>query len=352
MERELTRWTSQWDMGGDGARVRRELWALLARKAEILSLGDSSIREEQAEELLRSLCYTVSLALEPLEGAAARKRLLSHPLAALYREGEKRLARRLTRARAAYDRVLEGALPLDNLAYRDTPEEPGRLLLRLPPGPVRERHPLHDRLPAGDRGAGGGRGVHRAIPGRVGAGGRLSFALSAGTGGEAIGRPFSGFPGAGGEPVRAGGGGRAGPYAAGGRTPRGCSWTGRGKAACGRWRAAWARRRFGQSCWARRRRSSGGPGRTAHPSGRRRRSWRRGFRCCRRRGWEAYFHCVIALKIRERLFSAFRKGVLREPENPHGFSGRLTDLKVLFPYTSARTGGRKRRSRRQVAGND
>jgi hypothetical protein len=120
MERELTWWTSQWDMGGDGARVRRELWALLARKAEILSLGDSSIREEQAEELLRSLCYTISMALEPLDGAAARERLLSYPISALYREGEKRLARRLARARAAYGRVLEEALPLDNLAYQDT----------------------------------------------------------------------------------------------------------------------------------------------------------------------------------------------------------------------------------------
>jgi hypothetical protein len=103
-----------------GLRVRGELWALLAHKAETLSLGDSSIREEQAEELLRSLCYVISLALEPAGAEEAGKILSEKPVRALYREGMRRLDRRVERAKAAYARALETALPVENLAYRDT----------------------------------------------------------------------------------------------------------------------------------------------------------------------------------------------------------------------------------------
>jgi hypothetical protein len=106
--------------GAAGQRVRGELWSLLARKADILSLGDSSVRVEQAEELLRSLCYVVSLALEPMDTEAAAKVLAATPLMRLYRVGLDRLDRRVTRAKKAYDRALETALPFENLAYRDT----------------------------------------------------------------------------------------------------------------------------------------------------------------------------------------------------------------------------------------
>ena len=104
----------------DEARIKRELWLLMARKAEILSLGDSSIREEQAEELFRSLCFTISLALEPLDVAGAAEVLAARLLRALYLEGLGRLYRRLDRAKALYKRVLRAALPFDNLAYQDT----------------------------------------------------------------------------------------------------------------------------------------------------------------------------------------------------------------------------------------
>ncbi len=125
MQNELMLWVDRLRTSGglsaaDDARIRRELWPLMARKAEVLSLGDSSIREEQAEELLRSLCFTVSLALEPLDEAGAAEKLASRPLRALYREGLERLYRRFDRAKALYDRVLRAALPFDNLAYRDT----------------------------------------------------------------------------------------------------------------------------------------------------------------------------------------------------------------------------------------
>jgi hypothetical protein len=104
----------------DAARIRRELWPMMARKAEVLSLGDSSIRAEDAEELLRSLCFTISLALEPLDDAGAAEKLASRPVRALYREGLERLYRRFDRAKAAYGRVKKAALPFENLAYRDT----------------------------------------------------------------------------------------------------------------------------------------------------------------------------------------------------------------------------------------
>lgn len=106
--------------GAAGQRVRAELWSLLARKADVLSLGDSSVRVEQAEALLRSLCYVVSLALEPMDMDAATKVLAAAPLQTLYREGLNRLDRRVTRAKKAYARALETALPIENLAYRDT----------------------------------------------------------------------------------------------------------------------------------------------------------------------------------------------------------------------------------------
>lgn len=125
MQNGLIPWIDQMRASGglsasDAARIRRELWPLMARKAEILSLGDSSIREEQAEELLRSLCFTISLALEPLDEAGAAEVLASRPLRALYREGLERLYRRFDRAKALFSRVLRAALPFDNLAYRDT----------------------------------------------------------------------------------------------------------------------------------------------------------------------------------------------------------------------------------------
>lgn len=125
MQNELIPWIDRaMDSGSltqaDATRIRNELWALLAWKAEILSLGDSSIREEQAEELLRSLCFTISLALSPLTPEKAGEKLAARPLRALYREGVDRLYRRIERARAAYARAVETALPLDNLAYDDT----------------------------------------------------------------------------------------------------------------------------------------------------------------------------------------------------------------------------------------
>ena len=125
MQNDLIRWIEgAWELGGlngaAGQRVRGELWSLLARKAEVLSLGDSSIRSEQAEALLQSLCYVVSLALEPMDAGDAAKALAATPVHALYREGLKRLDRRVARARKTYARAMETALPLDNLAYRDT----------------------------------------------------------------------------------------------------------------------------------------------------------------------------------------------------------------------------------------
>lgn len=125
MQNGLIPWIDQLGTSGrlsasDGARIRSELWALMARKADVLSLGDSSIREEQAEEILRSVCFTISLALEPLDEAGAAEKLATRPLRALYREGMERLHRRFDRAKAAYGRALRAALPFDNLAYQDT----------------------------------------------------------------------------------------------------------------------------------------------------------------------------------------------------------------------------------------
>ncbi len=130
MNGELIPWIDRARAGGwltavDEARVRGELWAMLAGKAEVLSLGDSSIRTERAEELLRSLCFTVSLALEPLPEAEAASKLAARPLRSLYLEGSLRLDRRLARAKAAYERALKESLPFENLAYRDTLESLG-----------------------------------------------------------------------------------------------------------------------------------------------------------------------------------------------------------------------------------
>ena len=105
---------------GAARRVMNELWTLLSEKAAVLSRGDSSIRAEEAQELLRSLCFVVSQALEPLPADGAARLLLDKPLAALYRAGFQRLVRRIFHAKAAYDRALREALPFENLAYRDT----------------------------------------------------------------------------------------------------------------------------------------------------------------------------------------------------------------------------------------
>ena len=139
MSNELTPWIERAEASGlmrpeDAARVRFELWELLALKADVLSLGDSSIREEQAEELFRSICYTVSLALDAANPGEAGSLLVKKPLRALYREGARRIEERVKRARVSYDHALASALPFENLAYRDTLKNIGGFFAAYRPG--------------------------------------------------------------------------------------------------------------------------------------------------------------------------------------------------------------------------
>ena len=91
----------------------RELWKILARKADQSAQGDSSIPTERAQELFSSVCYTVSLAPESafVQGETA---------GTLYDMGLEVLRQRFETGKELYRATEKTMLPLDNLAYWDT----------------------------------------------------------------------------------------------------------------------------------------------------------------------------------------------------------------------------------------
>lgn len=72
------------------ADVLEKLWALLARQAERYTMGEStSIPRETAEELLKSICFTLQFEME-CAGASCRE-LLHNDLLTMHRRGQAHL---------------------------------------------------------------------------------------------------------------------------------------------------------------------------------------------------------------------------------------------------------------------
>ena len=91
--------------------------------------GDStSVPVETAQELLRSLVYTLRLAL-PAEGLPERA-LLTVELTGLLRRGQTVLQEKTEQARALWAKACLTAPPIENLCYRDTLTGLGRFFGR------------------------------------------------------------------------------------------------------------------------------------------------------------------------------------------------------------------------------
>lgn len=103
-----------------GAATQAALWRLLAWQTARYTMGEStSIPEETAGQLLRSLCFTLELGLSA--GAVVKKGAADEDtLRGLYSQGLKEAEARVKDGRALLRRVEATAPGVTNLAYEDT----------------------------------------------------------------------------------------------------------------------------------------------------------------------------------------------------------------------------------------
>lgn len=106
----------------DLSRLQGESLTLLAERMDAWTRGQStSLPAEQAQHLLESVLYTVSLELKasPTPEDAA-ERLRRESLTALYEAGQRRIARKLQAARALHRQLKKTLFPTYNEFYRAT----------------------------------------------------------------------------------------------------------------------------------------------------------------------------------------------------------------------------------------
>ena len=106
----------------DLARLQGESLTLLAERMDAWTQGQStSLPAEQAQHLLESVLYAVSLELKasPTPEEAV-ERLRSEPLPALYNAGQHRIARKLQAARTLHRQLKKTLFPTYNEFYRAT----------------------------------------------------------------------------------------------------------------------------------------------------------------------------------------------------------------------------------------
>ena len=112
-------------MGGmdDDAKadIQMQLWALLAHRTQRYTMGDSSsVREETAQALLRSVCWCIGTYLKRTTVDDAVWRLMHEPLAALWDAGQQVIKEDARRGKELL-RVLQTHPPaVTTRAYRDT----------------------------------------------------------------------------------------------------------------------------------------------------------------------------------------------------------------------------------------
>ena len=108
-----------------------ELWRLLARQAELYTMGEStSLRQETVRELGQSVRFCLELALER-RGLSAPPQGVS--LETLFQEGQQAELRLTAQARELYLQVQATAPPVNNVFYWDTLSQLGRFFRRYDP---------------------------------------------------------------------------------------------------------------------------------------------------------------------------------------------------------------------------
>ncbi len=135
----------------DLSRLQGESLTLLAERMDAWTRGQStSLPAEQAQHLLESVLYTVSLELKasPTPEEAA-ERLRRESLTALYEAGQRRIARKLQAARTLHRQLKKTLFPTYNEFYRATLADgiDGFFLLYRPALAAQEIHITADYLP-------------------------------------------------------------------------------------------------------------------------------------------------------------------------------------------------------------
>ena len=105
--------------GDDLQILLSRLWTLLGKQTERYTSGDStSVTVETAQELLASLWYTITLAMD--ETQTPYGRLLSDELMPFVRQGQKILQDKLEAAKRLWEMVCRSAPDIQNFYYADT----------------------------------------------------------------------------------------------------------------------------------------------------------------------------------------------------------------------------------------
>lgn len=99
--------------------IQGRLLALLGRRTERYTMGDSSsVPIETAEELFRSICFTISLLLK---SDTNMKTLFDcDDMEAILKEGQKKIQRLVEIGKWMLHKAKEGAMPIDNISYYET----------------------------------------------------------------------------------------------------------------------------------------------------------------------------------------------------------------------------------------
>lgn len=117
--------------------IQSRLWALLGKRTGLYTVGDSSsVPIETAEELFRSICFTIGLMLKSTFDTnsivemgnaggmnvpdAVNILLECNDMEALLKEGQKKIQRLVEIGKWQLCKAKESALPVDNISYRET----------------------------------------------------------------------------------------------------------------------------------------------------------------------------------------------------------------------------------------
>jgi len=103
----------------DVREISLRLFALLSERTESFTQGDSSsVRAELAEELLKSICFTLGITEKSRAGRLSN--LKNADLSALLREGWARIESEMAEGRKLFLRVKETSPEVESISYRDT----------------------------------------------------------------------------------------------------------------------------------------------------------------------------------------------------------------------------------------
>lgn len=106
--------------GEDIRKIQNKLWSLLGERTERYTMGDStSVTIETAEELLKSICFTIALC-PGARGSLPSLFLETEDIQTLLKAGWLELEARMEAGKNLFREVVRSAPRIDSLSYRDT----------------------------------------------------------------------------------------------------------------------------------------------------------------------------------------------------------------------------------------